>query len=254
MSIVPAGLPPEQQALRDRCFHPSGTFVEFQAEEIEQSIPARFEDQVRRHAGRLAIETAGGAITYGELNEAANRIAHAILAGRGHRPERVALLFHHGAAAIAATLGALKAGRTYVPLDPFVPIGRNRFIVEDAQPELLVADSETLALASEVAQGGLPVMNVDDLAHGLPTDDPGLRIAPDSLSYLIYTSGSTGQPKGVMQSHRNMLFTMREWINLVHICPEDRLSLLRTLSGVGSIRDLFGGLLSGAAVLPLEVK
>ena len=58
MPIVPAGLPPEQQALRDRCFHPSGTFVEFQAEEIEQSISDRFEDQVRRHAARLAIETA----------------------------------------------------------------------------------------------------------------------------------------------------------------------------------------------------
>src|SRR5689334_15800492 len=151
MSMAPAGLPPEQQALRDRCFHPSGTFVEFEEDEIEQSISDRFEDQVRRHAARPAIDAASGAITYGELN----------------------------AAAIAATLGALKAGRTYVPLDPFVPIGRNRFIVEDAQPELLIADSETLALASEVAQGGLPVMNVDDLAHGLPTDNPGLRIAPD---------------------------------------------------------------------------
>src|SRR5678816_105233 len=200
MPILPAGLPPEQQALRDRCFHPSGTFVEFEEEEIEQSISDRFEDQVRRHAARPAIETASGAITYGALTEDANRIAHAILAGRGDRRERGALLFHHRAAAIAATLGALKAGRTYVPLDPFVPIGRNRFIVEDAQPELLIADSETLALASEVAKGGLPVMNVDDLAHGLPTDNPALRIGPDSLSYLIYTSGSTGQPKGVMQN------------------------------------------------------
>ena len=251
---MPAGLPPEQQALRDRCFHPSGTFVEFDEEEIEQSISDRFEDQVRRHAARPAIETASGAITYGELNEDANRIAHAILGARGERHERVALLFHQGAAAIAATLGALKAGRTYVPLDPFVPIGRNRFIVEDAQPELLVASSETLALAFEVAQGGLPVMNVDHLVHGLPTDNPGLRIGPDSLSYLIYTSGSTGQPKGVMQNHRNVLFTMREWINLVHICPQDRLSLLRSLSVVGSVRDLLGGLLSGAAVLPLDVK
>jgi non-ribosomal peptide synthetase component F len=96
MPILRAGLPPEQQALRDQCFHPSGTFVEFEEEEIEQSISDRFEDQVRRHAARLALETAGRAITYGELNEAANRIAHAILAARGERPERVALLFHQG--------------------------------------------------------------------------------------------------------------------------------------------------------------
>ena len=75
MAIVPAGLPPEQQALRDRCFHPRGTFVEFEEEEIEQSISDRFEDQVRRHAARPAIETAGAAITYGELNQDANRVA-----------------------------------------------------------------------------------------------------------------------------------------------------------------------------------
>src|SRR5262245_8238174 len=176
MPRLPAGLPPEQQALRDRCVHPSGMFVEFEEEEIEQSIPARFEDQVRRHTPRLAIETAERAITYGELNEAANRIAHAILAARGERRERVALLFQHGAAGIVATLGALKAGRTYVPLDPSAPIVRNRAIVEDAQLELVVADSETLALASEVARGGVAVMNVDDLKHGLPSDNPGLRI------------------------------------------------------------------------------
>jgi len=254
MAIVPAGLPPEQQALRDRCFHPRGTFVEFEEEEIEQSISDRFEDQVRRHAARPAIETAGAAITYGELNQDANRVAHAILGARGERHERVALLFNQGAAGIAATLGALKAGRTYVPLDPFAPIVRNRFIVEDAQPELVIADSETLALASEVAQGGLAVMNVDDLERGLPIDNPGLPIAPDWFSYIIYTSGSTGQPKGVIQTHRNVLFKARGWINLVHICPQDRLSLLRTLSVSGSIRDLFGGLFSGAAVLPLDVK
>src|SRR5262245_13235988 len=121
MAIPPAGLPPEQQALRDRCFHPTGTFVEFEEQEIVQSISDRFEDQVRRHAARRAVETADRAITYAQLNESANRIAHAILAARGERSERVALLLNQGAAAIAATLGALKASRTYVPLDPAVP-------------------------------------------------------------------------------------------------------------------------------------
>ncbi len=75
MPTAPAGLPPEQQALRDRCFHPSGTFVELEEAAIEQSIPARFEDQVRRHAARLAIETPDRAITYAELNESAPTVA-----------------------------------------------------------------------------------------------------------------------------------------------------------------------------------
>jgi acyl-coenzyme A synthetase/AMP-(fatty) acid ligase len=61
-------------------------------------------------------------------------------------------------------------------------------------------DGETLAVGSEVAKAqGLAVINVDDLAHGLPTDDPGLHIGADSLSYIIYTSGSAGQPKDVIR-------------------------------------------------------
>ena len=79
------GLPPEQQALRARCFHPIEPFIAFRREEIEQSIPDRFEDQVRKHSRRLAIKTKDTELTYDELNRAANRMAHAILASRGKR-------------------------------------------------------------------------------------------------------------------------------------------------------------------------
>ena len=72
-------LPPEQQAIRDRCFHPTGIFFEFKKEEIEQSIPDRFEKQVRQYPQRLAIKTRSAELTYDELNQVANRIAWAIL-------------------------------------------------------------------------------------------------------------------------------------------------------------------------------
>ena len=249
-----AGLPLEQQALRARCFHPIEPFIEFGREEIEQSISDRFENQVRKYSRRLAIKTKDRELTYDELNRAANRMAHAILAARGERQEQVALLCHQGAAAIAATLGVLKAGKTYVPLDPGVPKTRNGYILGDAQIGLIVADDENLSLARDLAPNDVAVINIDALESSLSSENPGLHISPDRLSYLMYTSGSTGEPKGVVQNHRNVLYKTMGWVNVVHISPGDRLSLLRSLNVSGSIRDLFGGLLCGAAVLPFDVK
>jgi amino acid adenylation domain-containing protein len=248
------GLPLEQQTLRDRCFHPIEPFIEFRREEIEQSIPDRFEEQVGKHSRRLAIKTKDRELTYDELNRAANRVAHAILAARGERQEQVALLCDQGAAAIAATLGVLKAGKTYVPLDPSVPKTRNGYILSDAQIGLILTDDENISLALDLAPNDVAVINIDALESSLSSENPGLHISPDRLSYLMYTSGSTGEPKGVVQNHRNVLYKTMGWINVVHISPGDRLSLLRSLNVSGSIRDLFGGLLCGAAVLPFDVK
>ena len=75
-------IPPEQQAIRDKCFHPTGTFTEFRKEDIEQSIPDRFEQQVRKYPDRLAVVNGDSHLTYNTLNRQANRVAHAVLALR----------------------------------------------------------------------------------------------------------------------------------------------------------------------------
>ncbi len=117
-------LPPEQQAIRDKCFHPTGTFVEFKKEDIEQSIPDRFEKQVRLYPHRLAVRTNTDLLTYDELNKAANCVARAIVEKRGKGEEPIPLLLEKGAPMIAAILGVLKAGKIYVPLDPLYPQAR----------------------------------------------------------------------------------------------------------------------------------
>src|SRR5689334_2304548 len=94
-------LPPEQQVIRDKCFHPSGTFVKFSVDEIEESIPARFEKIVRQYTDRIAVKMVDSTLTYDELNKAANRIARAILDRRGPKQEPVIVLFEQGARAIA---------------------------------------------------------------------------------------------------------------------------------------------------------
>ena len=76
--LIPPGIPPEQQAIRAKCFHPTGTFIEFNKEEIEQSIPERFEKIVRMYPDRLAVKSEKHSLTYDQLNKAANRIAQKI--------------------------------------------------------------------------------------------------------------------------------------------------------------------------------
>ena len=113
-------LPPEQEAIRAKCFHPNGTFVEFKDEETEQFVPDRFQQQVHKFPLRLAVETRSHQFTYDELNKASNRLAHAILAQRGEGPEPVPLLLEHGAPLVVATLGVLKAGK--ISMRPTSPV------------------------------------------------------------------------------------------------------------------------------------
>jgi non-ribosomal peptide synthetase component F len=103
-------LPPEQRAIRDRCFHPSGTFIEFPEKDVEGSIAARFERIASLHQDRLAVQSGDCSMSYGELNRCANRVATAIFGAFGQIPEPVGVLCSHAAPVVAAILGILKAG------------------------------------------------------------------------------------------------------------------------------------------------
>jgi non-ribosomal peptide synthetase component F len=118
LSKLTTNLPPEQLALRAKCFRPTVTFVEFTGEEIEQSIPERFEKIVLEYPEAIAVKTDSKALTYVELDRAANRVAAALLAERGHEPEPIVALVGQDAEAIATILGVFKTGKSCVPLDP----------------------------------------------------------------------------------------------------------------------------------------
>ena len=123
-------LPAEQQAIRDKCVHPSGTSVEFSVEDVSSSIPARFEKIVGLYPDRIAVKMGDRTLAYKELNRTANRIARAILANRGSGAEPIALLFEHGVDVIATIFGILKAGKFYVVMIPSFPLERIGFILE----------------------------------------------------------------------------------------------------------------------------
>ncbi len=230
---------------------PTHSFSEFKKDEIERSIPDRFERQVAKYPHRLAVKTGNHALTYDALNRAANRLARAVLEQRGEGEEPVALLFDQGAAAITAILAALKAGKIYVPLDPTSPRAKISSVLQDSQAGLVVSDGKNLRLAGELIEN---VINIDRLDSNLSDGNPSLSLPPDTLAYILYTSGSTGEPKGVVHNHRNVLHFIRNYTNDLGVGADDRQSLLFSYTVAGSVKNIFGALLNGATLLPFNLK
>src|SRR5215212_7331058 len=251
LSSLPAELRYPEQVRR---VHPTSSFIRFEKEETEQSIPQRFEQQVSRYPDRLAVKTRNHQLSYAALNEAANRVARALLAQRGKGAESIALLLEHGASMIATILGVLKAGKVYVPLDPSFPYARNAYILEDSQAGLIVTNNENRSLAESLSENRHPLIDIDEIDATLSDENVDLPISADNLANIIYTSGSTGQPKGVVQNHRNLLHVAMRYTNGLQISAEDRLTLLQSYSVAGSVSNMLGALLNGGSLLPFNVK
>ena len=243
-----------QQTVTGHIIRPTNPFIPFEREEIEQSISQRFEEQVRTYPDRIAIKTKHHELKYKALNTVANRTARAIRLLGINGQNQIALLLDHDAPMLAAIMGVLKAGKIYVPMDPRYPSARVGYMLEDSQAALIVTNDTNLSLAKELAQGTLPLLNIDELETGLSTENLDLHISPDSVAYILYTSGSTGKPKGVPQCHRNVLHEVMNYTNAAHICRDDRMLLISSFSFADSVRTIFGALLNGASLFPLNVK
>ena len=248
------GLPPHQQTLQARCFHPTGLFTAFGKEEIEQSIPERFENQVRRHSQRLAIKAKDHELTYYELNAAANRLAHRILEKVGEPPAVIPLCVGQTPALAVAILGILKAGKHYVPFDPAQPRDWIQTVLRELDVRTVVTSKEELPKVRSWVSSEIDLWLVDDDSIDESDENPQLSQSPDALAYIYFTSGSTGRPKGVLDTHRNVLHNIMRYTNSLHISPEDRLTLLQTLSFSGSVSNIFGALLNGASVFPFDLR
>jgi non-ribosomal peptide synthetase component F len=180
------GIPKEQLRIRNKCFHPSGSFEEFRREDFDQSIVKKFEQQVERFPDRLAVRTLDCELTYRELNQAANRIAHRILELCGKKSEPVAMLFEAGVPFVHASLGILKSGKIQVPLERGFPRPRLSYMLEQSSAAIIVTNGANLNLATQLSR--LPIINVDKIDQDTPATNPGLLLRPDSQRtfQLIY--------------------------------------------------------------------
>jgi len=246
-------LPAEQQAIRDKCFHPSGKFVEFPIEDVETSIPARFERIVRLHANRIAVKTENRVVTYSQLNDMANRFARALLQAQGRKAQPVALLLEKDMAQVAAMLGAMKAGKFFLILDPSFPKYRLAAMLKGSRAKLVVTNRRNAFLADEIATPDCELTQWETIGDSISADNPEISNAPKALAFINYTSGSTGEPKGLLRTHRMILHNIMLRTNLIHVCEHDRISLLSSGTS-NAITNSLLALLNGAELYSLEVK
>jgi amino acid adenylation domain-containing protein len=229
-------------------------FLERWTEGLEQSLPARFEQQVARMPDHPAVRTEAGHFTYRALNRAANRVARTLHAACGGAHEPVALLFENGASAIVASLGALKAGKIGVPLDTSYPAARLAALLAHSEARALLTDAASRPLGTGLAAGVLPVIDLDAIDETVSGDDNlDLPIAPDAVERIGYTSGSTGHPKGVYRTHRAALHNALTYALALGLGPADRLLVLFSYNRVTGLVGI-GALLSGTTLVPFDVR
>ena len=209
-----------------------------------------FEAQVRRlrHAPALTFE--GESMSYGSLNDRANRVA-CLLRARGVGPETmVGVCLDRSPDLVVAILGILKAGGAYVPLDPAYPRDRLAFILEDTKARVVLScDRLRRTLPAPATGRGVELIDVErldlDAAGARPdaasAEDFDTDTLPDHPAYVIYTSGSAGRPKGVVVTHRNVarLFeATRPWFDFG---PEDVWTLFHSSGRCGARSCTAGG-------------
>ncbi|KAF9342722.1 hypothetical protein BGX34_007761, partial [Mortierella sp. NVP85] len=194
----------------------------------DQVIHGLFEKQVELTPQATALVFNGQSLSYSELNERANRLAHHLI-GLGVQPDNlVAICVERSFAMIVGVLAILKAGGAYVPLDPSYASERLKDILADASPTVMVADmSGRIAIGGVVSSmtivdpnlfedtiQGTKRNNMESISSSQLVQNPHVPgLTPSHLAYIIYTSGSTGKPKGVMIEHRGV-------VNLIHRRPE----------------------------------
>jgi len=211
-------------------------------------IHQRFEYQAARAPHAIAVEHAGQRLSYRELDERANQLAHVLLRAGVAADERVAIRLPRGPHMIVSILAVLKAGGAFVPLDPKYPRERTRSLLEDIAPRVLLTESDIHDGLDTAAQ--VEVVELDRSAwRSESTIFRNSAPKPGDLAYMIYTSGSTGQPKGVMIEHRALNSQISALLHHYAIGAHDRLLQFVAPTFDVSLEEIFSALLSGATLV-----
>jgi amino acid adenylation domain-containing protein len=195
---------------------------------LDKCVHQLFEEQVEKTPDAIAVKFEDQELTYRELNERANQVAHHL----DVKPDTlVGLSVERSLEMIVGMLGILKAGAAYVPLDPSYPEERLNFILKDSGIEILL-DKEALEHIDE--------QNVEN---------PSTDVKPNNLAYVIYTSGSTGKPKGVLIEHKSLVNHNFAIIDQYKLTPEDKLLQFASFNFDVATEEIFPTLLSGATLV-----
>jgi len=214
-----------------------------------------FEAQVERTPDAIAVTFGDRRLSYGDLNERANSVAH-YLRKRGVGPNTlVGVCFERSPELIVALLAVWKAGGAYVPLDPAYPKERLSFMIEDANPLVLLTQTECLSLLSTPADKTICLDADSPILSGASKSNPPPATTPSNLAYVMYTSGSTGRPKGAMIVHRGLVNYLWWAIKTYPVAAGFAVPVHTSISFDLTVTSLYTTLLGGGTVelLPEDV-
>ncbi|AMB83791.1 hypothetical protein AWM79_00065 [Pseudomonas agarici] len=215
---------------------------------LERCVHELIEDQVERTPQAPALVFGETQLTYRQLDERANRLAHELIA-LGVGPEvLVGIAAERSLEMVIGLLAILKAGGAYVPLDPDYPADRLAYLIDDSAIALLLTQQALLARLP--VPSGLRTLCLDDaLPQGGSAYRPGLVLDPENLAYVIYTSGSTGKPKGAGNRHRALTNRLC-WMQQAYGLDATDSVLQKTPFGFDvSVWEFFWPLMTGARLI-----
>lgn len=223
----------------------------------EKTIPALFEEQAEKRPNATALIFENERLSYRALNEKANKLAKLLIA-MGVGPEKVvALAFSRSIELVVGMLAVLKAGGTYLSLDPNYPEDRLAFMVEDAQPICILTTKHIASTIKTI--GNIKHFTVDELearedinllleTSPINSERPE-PLLPSHSAYIIYTSGSTGKPKGVVVPHHNVVRLFKSTDHLFHFGADDIWTLFHSYAFDFSVWEIWGPLLHGGSLV-----
>ena len=216
----------------------------------EKTLADIFEEQVLRSPDAIALRQHQETMTYRQVNEKANQLAHYLIANGVNKGDNIALLVTRNFHMIIGMFGILKAGGAYVPIDPEYPIDRQEYILQNSFVKKVVTDGDYPLCELVAADLFVKLKEID--FGGYSKENPGLKIDSTQLAYTIYTSGSTGRPKGVMIEH-HMAVNLVLWVNTeFNIGLDDRLLFVTSMCFDLSVYDIFGMLSAGGSLVIVE--
>lgn len=213
------------------------------------TIPDVFYQVAKQFAERIALSYEGGKLTYRQLNEQSNQVAHMLVANGLQKGNHVAIFMERSKETVISLLGVLKAGGVYVPIDPSYPKERCQYLLNDTGAPYILTKNEYKALLNDFIHSDSQkhtVLTVSQSENGYSQENIHCELHPSDLAYIIYTSGSTGKPKGVLLKHGAVINLITDNQRIYHSTEDDVFSQFISYSFDPSVTETFTAFFSGA--------